>query len=75
MTEVVWKRSRVQYCHHIDQQVALQAETAFPADILPDQGGACWRIAVRTGWRATWTAGQAAFEAGTNPVIDPFIEK
>jgi len=47
MTNEAWQPIRVCYCHHIGQDVALEAEIVYPADMLPD-GPRVWRIAART---------------------------
>ena len=37
MTEKTWQTLKVQYCHHADEEVGLEAELVYPPEILPDQ--------------------------------------
>jgi hypothetical protein len=65
MTEKTWQTIKVQYCHHVDKQVGLEAEVVYPAEWLPDQP-----TAVPTVWPATWMGALAASgRAPTRPTI------
>jgi hypothetical protein len=37
MAQKKWKVSKVRYCEHVGQEVALEVEVVYPAEILPDQ--------------------------------------
>ena len=71
MADRTWETSKVCYCEHIKDEVALEAEVLYPMDELPDpprvlshrcsRGGECNEL------------GKAACVwAGTNPDYDPF---
>lgn len=73
MAEKTWEVSKVCFCQHVNQNVALEAEVIYPIDFLPDQprllghrcslGLQCNRFEKAT---CVW--------AGTNPDHDPFQE-
>lgn len=75
MAEVLWDTIKVQFCHHIDQQVSLQAQVVFPADMLPDQGARILSHRCSHGFACNLDGRPSCIWAGTNPVMDPFIEK
>jgi hypothetical protein len=75
MAEVVWETIKVQYCHHVDQRVGLQAKTVFPADFLPDQQERVLAHRCSHGFACNLDGRPSCVWAGTNPVIDPFVEK
>lgn len=74
MTDVVWETIKIQYCHHIDQQVGLQARMMFPADFLPDQQSRILAHRCSQGFNCNLDGRPSCIWAGTNPAIDPFIE-
>jgi hypothetical protein len=75
MTEVLWETLKYQYCHHIDQQVGLQAKVAYPADLLPDQEARILAHRCSHGLACNLDGRSSCIWAGTNPVIDPFVER
>ena len=39
MTPKTWEVIRTRHCHHVDREVALEAQLVHPADFMPDQTG------------------------------------
>ena len=37
MAEKNWEPIKISFCHHLGQEVALEAELIYPAEFLPDQ--------------------------------------
>lgn len=37
MTFRTWQVSKIKYCEHVRQEIALEAEVVYPAEHLPDQ--------------------------------------
>ena len=37
MAQKKWQVSKVRYCEHVGQEVALEVEVVYPAEHLPDQ--------------------------------------
>ena len=74
MSEHEWQAIKVCYCHHIGQEVALEAELVYPADILPDQGPRILAHRCSHGLECNQDGRPSCVWAGTNPAIDPFIE-
>jgi len=74
MAEKMWQIIKVRYCDHAGEEVAMEAEMVFPADLLPDQqpriiAHRCSRaLACNLDNRAS------CIWAGTNPTFDPFAE-
>ena len=75
MADVVWETVKVQYCHHVDQRVSLQAEVIYPADLLPDQPGRVLAHRCSHGFACNLDGRPSCIWAGTNPAFDPFVEK
>ncbi len=71
MTERAWEVSKVCYCEHVKQEVALESEILYPMDFLPDpprvRSHRC-----SLGLQCNQFAQPACVWAGTNPVHDPF---
>ena len=74
MAEKMWQIIKIRYCDHAGEEVAMEAEMVFPADLLPDQqpriiAHRCSRaLACNLDNRAS------CIWAGTNPTFDPFAE-
>jgi hypothetical protein len=73
MNSGTWQPIRVCYCHHIGQDVALEAEIVYPADMLPD-GPRVLAHRCSHGLDCNLDGRSSCLWAGTNPVIDPFVE-
>jgi hypothetical protein len=66
-----WEVTRVCFCEHVNQEVALEAEVLYPVDYLPDPP----RILSHRcshGLKCNQMEKAACKWAGTNPDIDPF---
>jgi hypothetical protein len=37
MSKKTWEVVKVHYCHHVKEEVGLEAQVVYPADWLPDQ--------------------------------------
>lgn len=74
MAEKMWQIIKVRYCDHAGEEVAMEAEMIFPADLLPDQQP---RIVAHRCSRAVdcnLDNRASCIWAGTNPTFDPFAE-
>ncbi len=74
MSTKSWEVIKTSYCHHIGQQVALQAELAYPAEWLPDQAPRVLAHRCSQALGCNLDGRPSCLWAGTNPVIDPFLE-
>jgi len=74
MAVKVWETIKVQYCHHVSQEVGLEAEVIYPADFLPDLPRVvCHRCS--QAFTCNLDGRPACMWAGTNPAFDPFQEE
>lgn len=71
MAEKRWEVIKMCYCEHLMQQVALEAETVYPGDHLPD-GPRLLSHRCSQGLQCNQFNQAACAWAGTNPDIDPF---
>ncbi len=71
MAERIWETSKVCFCEHVQQQVALEVEVIYPVDYLPDpprvRSHRCSH-----GLDCNQSAKASCIWAGTNPLYDPF---
>lgn len=37
MAEKIWKVEKIKFCEHVEENVAIENEVAFPAEYLPEQ--------------------------------------
>jgi hypothetical protein len=74
MTEKVWQSLKVCYCQHVDQDVALEAELVYPADMLPDPAPRVLAHRCSMGMQCNQDGRPSCMWAGTNPAFDPFQE-
>ena len=37
MAQKMWQISKISYCEHVGQEVALEVEVVYPAEQMPDQ--------------------------------------
>lgn len=75
MAEKMWITEKIRFCEHAGCEVALEAETIFPAEHLPDQAP---RVTVHRCSKALdcmTDEKTACVWNGTNPLFDPFEEK
>ncbi|MBN2147408.1 MAG: hypothetical protein JW726_08465 [Anaerolineales bacterium] len=75
MAEKVWETIKVQYCHHVKEQVGLEAELVYPADFLPDQGPRVLSHRCSHAFACNLDGRPSCIWAGTNPAFDPFREE
>jgi hypothetical protein len=75
MSVKTWQPIKIRYCHHVGQEVALEAELVYPPEWLPDQmprvnGHRCSQALV-----CNLDRRPSCVWAGTNPAMDPFRER
>lgn len=75
MAQTSWETLKIQYCHHIKQEVGLQAEVVYPADFLPDQPPRVLSHRCSHAFACSLDGRPSCIWAGTNPIVDPFLEK
>jgi len=75
MSTKSWEVVRTCYCHHVGQTVALEAEQVFPSEMLPDQAPRILAHRCSHALGCNLDGRPSCMWAGTNPVIDPFLEK
>lgn len=69
----VWKPIKSCFCHHINQDVSLEAEVVFPAEWLPDQSPRILAHRCSLGLECNQDDRASCVWSGTNPAVDPFI--
>ncbi|MFM8320505.1 MAG: hypothetical protein ACKOC5_06275 [Chloroflexota bacterium] len=74
MVEKNWQTLKVCYCQHVGQDVALEAEVIFPAEIMPEQAPRVLAHRCSQGLECNADGRAACLWSGTNPAFDPFIE-
>ena len=74
MSTKTWEVLKSCYCHHVDQEVALQVQVVYPADILPDPAPRVLSHRCSKGMDCNQDGRASCIWAGTNPSFDPFIE-
>jgi hypothetical protein len=75
MAEKNWETIKVQYCHHVAQEVGLQAQVVYPADFLPDQPPRVLSHRCSHAFACNLDGRPSCIWAGTNPVVDLFLEE
>ena len=70
-----WEVIKVRYCSHVDSNVALEAQTVYPADVLPDQAPRVLAHRCSKSIQCMLMNKPSCMWSGSNPVFDPFIEK
>jgi hypothetical protein len=74
MAEETWVTEKLRYCEHAGCEVALEADSVFPADHLPDQPA---RVRIHRCSHSDACCDDerpACVWNGTNPNFDPFKE-
>ncbi len=74
MAHKTWETLKIHYCDHIKTDVALEAETVYPAEWLPDQAPRINAHRCSNGAICSLSDKASCVWAGTNPNYDPFIE-
>jgi hypothetical protein len=75
MSVRVWEPIKICFCHHADQEVALEADIVLPAEWLPDQPPRILAHRCSHGVECNLDGRPSCMWAGTNPAIDPFSER
>lgn len=74
MAKREWVAIQSCFCHHLGQEVALEAEVVYPADFLPDQSPRIMAHRCSHSGLCNQEERPACIWAGTNPAVDPFSE-
>jgi hypothetical protein len=72
MAVKTWRTIKVQYCHHVDADVELEAEVVYPAEWLPEQPARILAHRCSRGLECNLDSRPSCVWAGTNPAYDPF---
>ena len=72
MAEKVWEKIEVIHCNHMGCEVALEAETVYPADHLPDQPARLLSHRCSKAAECMVLGKGACVWNGGNPNFDPF---
>ena len=75
MSEKIWQPIKIRYCHHVDQEVAFEAELVYPPEWMPDQEPRVLAHRCSQSLACNLDGRPSCIWAGTNPAIDPFIEQ
>ncbi len=72
MTEKNWQTIKVQFCHHVNCDAALEVQVIYPPEHLPESAPriTAHRCSLGTSCNAENRA--SCMWAGTNPDFDPF---
>jgi len=74
VAEKTWETIKVRYCDVAGCEAALEAETIYPADILPDQAPRVGAHRCSRGYECSTLGKGTCLWAGTNPDYVPFNE-
>jgi hypothetical protein len=74
MSVTSWELIKVTFCHHVDKEVALEAEMAYPADLLPDTTPRILAHRCSEALLCNLDGRPSCIWAGTNPTYDPFSD-
>jgi hypothetical protein len=69
-----WQPVKVCICHHVGEEVALEADVVYPAEWLPEQPPRIIAHRCSHGLACNLDGRPSCVWAGTNPAIDPFLE-
>jgi hypothetical protein len=75
MSVRAWHPAKTCYCHHVNEEVSLEVEAVYPAEWLPDQPPRLLAHRCSHALQCNLEGRYSCVWSGTNPVIDPFIEK
>jgi len=67
-----WESIKVQYCQHVSDEVALEVQVVYPADIMPDQPPRVLAHRCSHALICNLKDRPICVWAGTNPAYDPF---
>ncbi len=71
MAEKIWKTEKTKYCEHVDQEVEIENEVVYPAEILPDQPPRIIARRCSNAIECNMLEKTACALCGTNPDLDP----
>ena len=74
MSVRTWQPVKVCFCQHAGEDVALEAEVVYPAEILPDQAPRVLAHRCSHATLCNLDGRPSCVWAGTNPAFDPFVE-
>jgi hypothetical protein len=72
MAMITWETIKVQYCHHVSNEVSLEVQLVYPGDIMPDQPPRVLAHRCSRGIDCNFIDRPICVWAGTNPTYDPF---
>jgi hypothetical protein len=72
MTRVVWCTVKEHFCDRVKENVALEVQVVYPADIMPDQPPRVIGHRCSFGLSCNQLDAPACHWAGTLPGYDPF---
>ena len=74
MSKKVWKVQQICFCQRIGQEVALEVQVVYPADLIPESNPRVLAHRCSQGVSCNLDERSCCVWAGTNPLIDPFLE-
>ena len=74
MAVKVWEPIKIYLCDHVGEEVALEAELIYPPEWLPNQGARVNAHRCSKAVDCNLEGKPSCIWAGTNPIIDPFLE-
>jgi len=74
MSYRTWQTIKVQYCHHVQSEIGMEADVVYPAEWLPDQPPRILAHRCSQGMVCNLEGKPSCIWAGTNPSFDPFAE-
>jgi hypothetical protein len=74
MAERRWEVLKVVFCERAGCEVALEAQMAYPSEVLPDQPPRLISKRCSRGLECNFWEHMTCVWAGTNPLYDPFAE-
>lgn len=75
MTTKIWQPIKVQFCEHVQAEVALEAEELIPADFLPETSPRVIAHRCSQAYLCSLSNKATCVWTGTNPGLDPFQNK
>jgi hypothetical protein len=74
MAVKTWQPMRIYFCHHVQQEVTLEAELVYPAEWMPYQLPRILARRCSNGLACNLDDRASCAWSGTNPAFDPFAE-
>lgn len=70
-----WKVTKVRYCSHVGQEVAMEVEAVYPSDFIPDSAPRIQAHRCSNAVNCLISQRAACKWSGANPNYDPYAEK